>query len=442
MSNEQYPREPRPEEPAAAGSGDTQRFPAYDAHPDAGQPGGLGVPPHGHGLGAHGQYQHAPYPQGPLYPPAETGQPQKRGTSRTGFIAGALVLALLSAGIGGAVGGYVASQDSNSAPPAVSAPVSSGGGEAAPEGSVQWAAERIIPSVVMIDVRTQRASGSGSGVILSSDGLILTNNHVVAPSDGTVEVSFYDGTTATGRVVAGDVSTDIAVVQVEGRTDLVPATIGSSSDLRVGQDVVAVGSPLGLDGTVTSGIVSALHRPVSATGETGQDGTTSYTVIDAIQTDAAINPGNSGGALVNMNGELVGINTAIATLGSMPGLNPGSIGLGFSIPIDQARRIAEQLASTGQATTARLGVLLDTRDPVRGALVTEVIGGAAADAAGIPEGAIITRLDDRIITGAAGLIAAVRAQAPGDTVTITWTDSPGGEERTVEVELGAEEATR
>lgn len=389
------------------------------------------------------QYSRQPaYGESPGYgypaPPQEPAH-QSASRGRSGLVVGAVVLALLSGGIGGAVGGYVASRDSGTTDSVVSAPVNGGGpAEEAPEGSVQAAAERIIPSVVMIEVRTARAQGSGSGVILSSDGLILTNNHVVAPSDGTVEVAFHDGSTATGRVMASDVNYDIAVVQVEGRDDLQPATIGSSSGLRVGQDVVAVGSPLGLDGTVTSGIVSALNRPVSATGETRDQ----YTVIDAIQTDAAINPGNSGGALVNMNGELVGINTAIATLGAMPGVNPGSIGLGFAIPIDQARRIAEELASEGRATTAQLGVEVDPGDPERGALVVRVIEGGAAAAANIPEGAVITRLDDRVITSAAGLIAAVRAQVPGDRVTITWTDRPGGEERTVEVELGTQEATR
>ncbi|AEF42004.1 S1C family serine protease [Hoyosella subflava] len=433
MSDEQSPREPwqsGPDEPSR--SGDTQRIPAYGDYPGtAPQRHGLGEAPRGYGYPEQG----GPQQVGPQQvPPAAEERPVRRGKS--GLLAGALILALLSGGVGGVVGGYVASRDSGGSS-ALSAPAVGQGASAAPEGSVQWAAERIIPSVVMIDVRTERAQGSGSGVILTSDGLIVTNNHVIAPSGGTVEVSFYDGTTATGRVIAGDPNTDVAVVQVEGRTDLTPATLGSSSDLRVGQDVVAVGSPLGLDGTVTSGIVSALHRPVSATGEGGDQ----YTVIDAIQTDAAINPGNSGGALVNMDGEIVGINTAIATLGAMPGVNPGSIGLGFSIPIDQARRIADELATTGRAETASLGVFVDMRDPERGALVTEVISGSAAQDAGIPEGAIITRLDDRIITSAAGLIAAVRAQVPGQTVAITWTDGPGGEERAVDVQLGTQGST-
>ena len=185
-------------------------------------------------------------------------------------------------------------------------------------------------------------------------------------------VTFSDGRTAPFTVVGTDPATDIAVVRAQGVSGLTPITLGSSANLRVGQAVVAVGSPLGLEGTVTTGIVSALNRPVSPTGEAGNQNT----VLDAIQTDAAINPGNSGGALVNMSGELVGVNSAIATLGGdSPDAQSGSIGLGFAIPVDQAKRIADELISTGTASHASLGVQVTNDKATPGAKIVEVVHG-------------------------------------------------------------------
>ncbi|WP_278314219.1 S1C family serine protease [Lolliginicoccus levis] len=404
-----------------------QHYPPMGVEPPPGSPapGGTGGPsPGGSPPGGPG----GP-PPGDRQPRAEQ-QPRSRGSW---IIVGALVLALASGIFGGLVGAGIAGRDGGSAQttqfggqlPSVADPE-----EEAPLGSVQWAAERVLPSVVKIDVDTAASSGSGSGVILSSDGVILTNNHVVVGSDGTVEVAFNDGSVAPGRVIAGDAQFDIAVVQVEGRTDLTPVEIGSSGALNVGQPVVAIGSPLGLSSTVTTGIVSALNRPVYAGGETAEE----TSVIDAIQTDAAINPGNSGGALVNLNGELVGINTAIATLGRAGG-GQGSIGLGFSIPIDQAKRVADELLSTGAVRKATLGVLVDMRDPERGALVTEIVPDGAAEQAGIPPGAVVVGLDDRPIATATALIAAVRSQVPGDVVEISWIPPGGGALQRAQVEL-------
>ena len=254
-------------------------------------------------------------------------------------------------------------------------------------GRVEQVAAKVVPSVVMLETNLGRQSEEGSGIILSADGLILTNNHVVATAANPgkapapreqrrlttrrrprrsrsptrllaggkpkTTVTFSDGRTAEFTVVGADPTTDIAVVRVQGVSGLTPISLGSSANLRVGQPVMAVGSPLGLEGTVTTGIVSALNRPVSTTGETGNQNT----VLDAIQTDAAINPGNSGGALVNMSGQLVGVNSAIATLGGdSPDAQSGSIGLGFAIPVDQAKRIADELISSGTAAHASLGV--------------------------------------------------------------------------------------
>ena len=217
-----------------------------------------------------------------------------------------------------------------------------------------------------------------------------------------------------------------------GATGLTPITLGSSGNLRVGQDVVAIGSPLGLEGTVTTGIVSALNRPVAA----GGDAQNQNTVLDAIQTDAAINPGNSGGALVNMNGELVGVNSAIATLGGDSGQSQsGSIGLGFAIPVDQAKRIADELIQNGTASHASLGVQVGNDASVDGAKIVDVTSGGAAAAAGLPSGVVVTKVDDRVIGSADALVAAVRSRAPGDKVTLTYLD-PSGKPQTVDVTLG------
>lgn len=200
----------------------------------------------------------------------------------------------------------------------------------------------------------------------------------------------------------------------------------------MGQPVIAVGSPLGLEGTVTTGIVSALNRPVSTTGDTGNQNT----VLDAIQTDAAINPGNSGGALVNMNGDLIGVNSAIATLGGdSTDSQSGSIGLGFAIPIDQAKRIADELISSGTASHASLGVQVTSDKSAHGAKVVQVVPNGAAAAAGLPNGVVVTKVNDRTINSADGLVAAVRSRAPGDKITLTYLD-PSGDTRTVQVTLG------
>jgi putative serine protease PepD len=309
----------------------------------------------------------------------------------------------------------------------------------APAGSVEEVAAKVMPSVVKLQIDTGSSSGEGSGIVLTSDGLILTNNHVVSEAasgygrGARATVSFSNGQTVPFEVVGTDPAGDIAVVRAQGVSGLTPITIGSSADVQVGQNVVAIGSPLGLQGTVTTGIVSALHRPVSAGG--GEQ----PTVLDAIQTDAAINPGNSGGALVNMNGELIGVNSAIATLGGGGGQSGGapngSIGLGFAIPSDQARRIAQELISNGTASHGSLGVQLSSDAGGPGAAIARVVAGGPAAEAGLPDGVVVTKLDDRVIDGPEALIAAVRSKAPGDTVTLSYVDRSGADQ-TAEVTLG------
>ncbi|MDA9803086.1 trypsin-like peptidase domain-containing protein, partial [bacterium] len=250
---------------------------------------------------------------------------------------------------------------------------------------------------------------------ISEDGYIVTNHHVAGGvgEDGTVEVVFSDESTATGTLVGSDAGYDLAVVKVN-RDGLPTLPLGSSSDVRVGDVAVALGSPLGLQGTVTSGIVSALERPVTAGGQ-GQ-GSTSF--INAIQTDAAINPGNSGGPLLNGSGEVIGVNTAIASLGAVGGPG-GSIGLGFAIPIDTAQRIVDEIISTGSSTTPVIGVSLDTSFTGPGARVAEVTPGSGADLAGIQDGDVITAIDGDVIGESTELIVSIRSNAPGDFVELT-----------------------
>jgi putative serine protease PepD len=373
-------------------------------------------------------------PTPPPAPPsaAPDGQRPSRGVALLAAVA--LAAGLVGGGAGAAR--TVALDDSPAATASdgtgsLQTPVSST--DPAPaDGSVEQVAAAVLPSVVSIQVSTGSGGGEGTGVVLSKDGLILTNNHVVAAAanGGSVQVTFNDGTSAAARIVGRDPVTDLAVIRAQGVSGLTPATLGKSADLDPGEEVVAIGSPLGLQGTVTSGIVSALDRPVRTGSASGAENAS--TVINAIQTDAAINPGNSGGPLVNLRGEVVGINSAIATLGG--GAQSGSIGLGFSIPIDQARAIATELVDSGTATHAQLGV--SVQDSEKGAGVAAVSGGSAAETAGLEVGDVITTVGDRRVDGADSLIAAIRSHRPGDEVSLTYLR--GGAESTVTVTLGSD----
>ncbi|HEY9311682.1 S1C family serine protease [Williamsia sp.] len=381
----------------------------------------------------------APYATGPQSYPAATGAAPatksggRSGGFKAGLAAAAVVVALVAGGVGGVVGANISDNASGSSSSSdvlggdrdTSQPVS------APEGSTQEVAQKVLPSVVSIKVIGSQASGSGSGVVLTEDGTIMTNNHVVAGagSNPQVIVVFSDGSTADATIVGADPISDIAVIKVD-KSGLTPIQVGTSDNLAVGQEVIAIGAPLGLDGTVTTGIISALNRPVSTQGEeSGQ-----ASVMDAIQTDAAINPGNSGGALVNANGALIGVNSAIASLSE--GETGGSIGLGFAIPVNQAMRIADELEQTGKATQAGLGVSVRSGAPAAdqpGALISEVQPGGAAADAGIPNGALVTAVNDRVIASGDALIAAIRSHAPGDKVKVTY--EVNGQSKTVEVTL-------
>jgi putative serine protease PepD len=322
-------------------------------------------------------------------------------------------------------------------------------------------AAKVLPSVVSVNVTGANESDTGSGVVLQSDGYILTNNHVIAAasSGGSVSVTFNDGSTASAKIVGADSLDDLAVIKV-AKTGLSAATLGDSAAIQVGDPVLAVGSPLGLTGTVTAGIVSALNRPVETQAETqpqqsnpfgsggsssGSTPTTNPTVIDAIQTDAAINPGNSGGALVDAAGDVVGINSAIASLSqeSLDGSQSGSIGVGFAIPINQAKTIANELITNGHATHPLLGVSLEDQTPSTGvdrAVVHTVSAGGPAAKAGIKDGDVITAIDGSETEGANAVIAAIRSHQPGQQVSVTI--ERGGSTKTVTATLTKESSSQ
>ncbi|MGZ4583636.1 MAG: S1C family serine protease [Mycobacterium sp.] len=307
-----------------------------------------------------------------------------------------------------------------------------------------WAeqvAAKVLPSVVTLQISQGTQSLLGSGVVLTADGLIMTNNHVVAglgaaPNAPTrAQASFNDGRAAAIEVVAADPLSDIAVLRAQNVSGLAPVSVGSSANLHVGQLVAALGSPLGLQGTVTTGIVSALHRLVCPATDS-KDRSAFY----AIQTDAAINPGNSGGALVDMNGDLVGVNAAESVVGSADESNTsehGSIGLGFAIPIDHAVRIASELIATGRASHAWLGAQVNADADPDGARVIGVESGSPAAKAGLTAGATITKLGDQRIGGGDGLLVAVQSMEPGDAATLQFVDR-SGETTTAQIKLGTD----
>ena len=315
--------------------------------------------------------------------------------------------------------------------------------------SVEGVAKSVLPSVVKINVKGQQEQGSGSGIIISSNGEILTNNHVVevAAGGGEISVNFNDGTAKKATVVGTDPLTDLAVIKAEGVSGLTPASIGRSTQVSVGENVVAIGSPFGLEATVTSGIVSALNRPVSVGSAQSQDGQAGQdTTYPAIQTDAAINPGNSGGPLVDLAGDVVGINSSIRTAssGGVDSSSGGSIGLGFAIPIDQVWPVVQQLRKGETPTHARLGVSVTDASSNNGLLtgagIESVNDGSAGQKAGLKRGDVVTKVDDDIVTGSDSLVATIRGHRPGDKVTLTVVES-GDKTRTLDVTLDSDKGS-
>jgi putative serine protease PepD len=358
----------------------------------------------------------------PTYPPLDHTAdrppvPPRKGSSAgkvIGLIVGGCLIAVTAGTIGGGVGYLIARE---TLPVSSTAAVAAGATAALPStvpGSIADIAAKVQPSVVQLNVTSSSSGGTGSGFVISSDGYIITNDHVagVAADGGTIEVVFSDGSKAPGTLVGANPGYDIAVVKVD-KANLPAVTLGSSEGLQVGDAVIAVGSPLGLSGTVTTGIVSALDRPVTAGGE----GSTAF--IDAIQTDAAINPGNSGGPLLDGTGKVIGVNSAIASLGADASGQTGSIGLGFAIPIDTVKRIADEIVKTGTSSTPVIGVQLDMTFEGPGGKVADVTAGSPAETAGLQAGDVVTAVDGKAVADSTELIVAIRKHAPGDTVTLT-----------------------
>ena len=364
------------------------------------------------------------------YPTDTIGSPAQEPKTKRGLATAALVLS--TALVAGLVGGLVGSRSSGS-DGLLDRGASLGGGgsttasvDRAPD-SVAGIAAKVMQSTVSIAVDGASGNGTGSGVIIRSDGYILTNNHVIASAanGGEITVTLDAGENELPADIVGrDPVTDLAVLRVRSDRDLPAATLGQSRALVVGDPVIAIGSPLGLSGTVTTGIVSALNRTVDVPAE--EEGGARNPLFNAIQTDAAINPGNSGGALVNARGEVIGINSAIATLGG-GGLfggeqGGGSIGVGFAIPIDEARSVAEEIIRTGKATHPSIGVSANTvsGEDREGALVRELTPGGGAARAGLEPGDLIVEVDGEEVDSVDELILAVRSNKVGDTVSITY----------------------
>ncbi|MGI3781859.1 MAG: trypsin-like peptidase domain-containing protein [Janthinobacterium lividum] len=400
-------------------------------------------------------YGGQPYgtPPAPVQPPAGQpggGQPgstallERPRRRRGGILVAATLAAVIGAGAGIGSYAYLGGETSSATSPisvttvpAASSPVL--------DGTISAAAAKIDPSVVTITVRAGNSGDIGSGVVLDTDGHILTNNHVVSAAQSSsgqgsgqtsLTVTFPDGRTAPATIVGTSTTNDLAVIKVDGVSDLKPATFAKSDALQVGQAVVAAGAPLGLSESITSGIVSNTARPVRS----GNDNDAVYL---AVQTDAAINPGNSGGPLVDLNGSIVGINSSIASTGasSSSTSQSGNIGIGFAIPSDVAVRVAGELIADGKSVNAALGVTVggsadsDLSTATGVALQTVTSDGAAA-AAGLKAGDVVTQVDDFHTTAADGLIAATRYFAPGTTVKITYVRD-GGAAQTVDVKLGS-----
>lgn len=426
------------------------------------QPPHLPQPPH-HPQAPHPQtaHPHPPSPQWLQYDPwgaprqplitPQPGTPLgvdgSRKKRRGPVLVGALLLALVAGGIGGGIGAYI---ERNGGLTSVELPQDErNGGGRAPD-SVAGIAASALPSVVTLHVSGTSESGTGTGFVLDDQGHILTNNHVVAPagSSGDITVTFSGGETASAEIIGKDSGYDLAVVKVRGVSGLKPLPLGNSDNVQVGDPVVAIGAPFDLSNTVTSGIISAKDRPITAGGEKGDGSDISY--VDALQTDAPINPGNSGGPLVDTDAHVIGINSAIRAADSgstTEGGQAGSIGLGFAIPINQGKRVAEELINTGKATHPVIGVSLDMKYTGDGAKVgaegadgkSSVTAGGPGAKAGIRPGDVITEVDGRRVHSGEELIVKIRSHRPGDRLELTLTR--GGKDLSMTLTLGSATGT-
>ncbi|MGX1505863.1 UNVERIFIED_CONTAM: putative serine protease PepD [Streptomyces graminofaciens] len=384
-------------------------------------------------------------PGAPLTHHGEPAAPRRR--RRGPLLVGALVVALLAGGTGGVIGAYV---ERNGGVTRIELPQAGRESTDRAPDSVAGIAASALPSVVTLHVSGDAEQGTGTGFVLDEQGHILTNHHVVDPAgaSGDISITFSGGETAKATLVGKDSGYDLAVVKVTGVGGLKPLPLGNSDNVRVGDPVVAIGAPFDLQNTVTSGIISAKERPITAGGEKGDGSDVSY--VDALQTDAPINPGNSGGPLVDGKARVIGINSAIRaadTGAGADGAQAGSIGLGFAIPINQGKRVAEELINTGKATHPVIGVSLDMKFAGDGARVGDkgqddspaVTPGGPADKAGVEPGDVITEVDGRRVHSGEELIVKIRAHRPGDKLELTL--RRGGDERTVTLVLGSADSS-
>ncbi|MFC4501171.1 MULTISPECIES: S1C family serine protease [Streptomyces] len=421
--------------PAAPASADGwQNSPTTPLYAD----GGTGTPAYGdagYGGGAAGGAWGASYQQ-----PAP-----KAGRGRGGLIAAVIVAALVAGGLGGGLGYTLAKNDDNTGSTTVSASTSGGDVKRA-AGTVAGVAATALPSTVTIEAESSNGEGgTGTGFVFDTQGHIVTNNHVVADAvdNGKLTATFPDGKKYDAEVVGHAQGYDVAVIKLKNApSDLKPLTLGDSDKVAVGDSTIAIGAPFGLSNTVTTGIISAKNRPVASSDGTGS----SSSYMSALQTDASINPGNSGGPLLDAQGNVIGINSAIQSTGSggLGGTSQsGSIGLGFAIPINQAKYVAQQLIKTGEPVYAKIGASVSLEDSSGGAKITDqgsggaapVESGGPADKAGLKPGDVITKLDGTVIDSGPTLIGEIWTHKPGDKVTITY--ERDGKSSTVELTLGS-----
>ncbi|MBC3763108.1 S1C family serine protease [Quadrisphaera oryzae] len=428
----------------------------------------------GHQFGGHGSGDHSAWYGTPAADPAGGGghstttpTRERRGPGWAGVVAIAAVAALIG---GSAAFAGARLTDQTAAPASASSSIGGSGGGTADNGgsaaqavpldqAVNWSqvAERVEPSVVTIQVSNGQTGGEGTGIILDKEGHVVTNNHVAtaAGTGGEIRIILSNGAIYQGKITGTDPSTDLAVIQIQNPpSDLQPAVFGDSSKVVVGQNVMAIGNPLGLQDTVTTGIISATDRPTTTQAseqqqqqpdpfgfnqQQQQPDTTVYT--NALQTDAAINPGNSGGPLVDASGQVIGVNSSIASLSDGSG-QAGSIGLGFAIPGNEVSRVAKELIQNGKAEHARLGIELTgdggtataSGTTRQAAIVANVTSGSAAASAGLQKGDAITAVDGTPVTSSESLIAQIHSRAPGDTVTLQVVRN--GQQQDVQVKLG------